>query len=91
MDTSLSSHELHTKSLVIDTHCDTVKCLHTLFTRDRNSMWADRSQQGLGARSKLGHVDIPRLQQGGVNCQVFAISSLRDSTPPYALRTALGC
>jgi membrane dipeptidase len=52
-------------------------------------MWADRSQRGLGARSKLGHVDIPRLHQGGVNCQVFAISSLRDSTPPYALRTAL--
>jgi membrane dipeptidase len=52
-------------------------------------MWADRSQQGLSARSELGHVDIPRLKQGGVNCQVFAISSLRDRTPPYALRTAL--
>jgi membrane dipeptidase len=52
-------------------------------------MWADRSQQGLGVRSELGHVDIPRLLQGGVNCQVFAISSLRDRTPPHALRTAL--
>jgi membrane dipeptidase len=52
-------------------------------------MWADRSQQGLGARSEFGHVDIPRLKQGGVNCQVFAISSLRDRNPPYALRTAL--
>ncbi len=89
MDIPLLTYELHNKSLVIDTHCDTVKCLHTLFTSNRNSMWADRSQQGLGARSELGHVDIPRLKQGGVNCQVFAISSLRDSTPPYALRTAL--
>lgn len=89
MDTPLPSHKLHMKSLVIDTHCDTLKCLHTLFTSNRTSMWADRSQQGLGAHSKLGHVDIPRLKQGGVNCQVFAISSLRDPTPPYALRTAL--
>jgi membrane dipeptidase len=89
MDTSLLSHELHMKSLVIDTHCDTLKCLHSLFTNDRTSMWADRSQQGLGTRSELGHVDIPRLKQGGVNCQVFAISSLRDHTPPFALRTAL--
>ena len=52
-------------------------------------MWADRSKIGMGVRSDLGHVDLPRLREGGVDCQVFALSSARDRTPPYALRTAL--
>lgn len=49
----------------------------------------DRSSLGLGGRADLGHVDIPRLRDGGVDCQVFAISSARERLPPYALRTAL--
>ena len=73
----------------MDTHCDTLKCLTPEFTRVTGSMWADRSKVGMGVRSNLGHVDLPRLRAGGVDCQVFAISSARDRTPPYALRTAL--
>ena len=73
----------------MDTHCDTLKCLTPEFTRVTGSMWADRSKVGMGVRSDLGHVDLPRLREGGVDCQVFAISSARDRTPPYALRTAL--
>ncbi len=80
---------LHRDAVVIDTHCDTLKCLLPQFTGRRGSMWDDRSQIGMGERSALGHVDIPRLFEGGVDCQVFAISSARDRTPPYALRTAL--
>jgi len=52
-------------------------------------MWIDRSELGMGVRADVGHIDIPRLHEGGINCQVFAISSLRDRTPPFALRTAL--
>jgi membrane dipeptidase len=44
---------------------------------------------GIGVRSEIGHVDIPRLREGGVDCQVFAVSSERGRTPSYALRTAL--
>ena len=73
----------------MDTHCDTLKCLTPEFTRVTGSRWADRSKVGMGVRSNLGHVDLPRLRAGGVDCQVFAISSARDRTPPYALRTAL--
>jgi membrane dipeptidase len=76
-------------ALVVDTHCDTLKCLSPRFTRPRDSMWDDRSAFGLGERSPLGHVDIPRLMEGGVDCQVFAVSSSRERKPPYALRTAL--
>ena len=60
-----------------------------MFTLPRNSQWDDRSDIGMGVRSKLGHIDIPRLREGGVDCQVFAISSVRDRTRPYALRTAM--
>ena len=91
MEIELEDHalKLHREALVVDTHCDTLKCLMPMFTRPRNSQWDDRSDVGMGVRSTLGHVDIPRLREGGVDCQVFAISSVRDRTRPYALRTAL--
>lgn len=81
--------ELHKEAIVIDTHCDTLKCLMPMFTRPRDSMWEDRSSTGMGVRTGLGHVDIPRLKEGGVDCQFFAVSSIRDRTRPFALRTAL--
>jgi len=80
---------IHREALVVDTHCDTLKCLMPMFTLPRNSQWDDRSDIGMGVRSTLGHIDIPRLREGGVDCQVFAISSVRDRTRPYALRTAM--
>jgi membrane dipeptidase len=52
-------------------------------------MWSDRSKVGFGKRSELGHVDLPRLKEGGVDLQIFAISSERDPTPAYSLRTAM--
>ena len=81
--------KLHKDAVVVDTHCDTLKCLMPMFTLPRNSQWDDRSDVGMGVRSDLGHIDIPRLIEGGVDCQVFAISSIRDRTRPYALRTAM--
>jgi len=80
---------IHRESLVLDTHCDTLKTLMPVFTDFKNSMWENRSTVGIGVRSELGHVDIPRLIEGGVNCQVFAISSERRRKPSYPLRTAL--
>lgn len=84
-----SVFRLHREAAVVDTHCDTLKCLMPAFTLPRNSQWDDRSDVGMGTRSDLGHIDIPRLREGGVDCQVFAISSVRDRTRPYALRTAM--
>jgi len=81
--------KLHREATVVDTHCDTLKCLMPTFTLPRNSQWDDRSNVGMGVRSDLGHIDIPRLKEGGVDCQVFAISSVRNRTRPYALRTAM--
>ena len=81
--------ELHRDSLVVDTHCDTLKCLLPVFTRPRDSMWGDRCKVGMGVRSSMGHVDVPRLLEGGVTCQVFAVSGERSRTPSHSLRTAL--
>ena len=81
--------DIHSEAVVVDTHCDTLKCLLPEFTRDRGSMWGDRSGLGMCARSELGHLDAPRLMEGGVNCQVFAVSSERSRTPRHPLRTAL--
>jgi len=85
----LDYDEIHRGSVVVDTHCDTLKCLLPVFTRPRDSMWGDRSKMGMGARSSLGHVDVPRLLEGGVTCQVFAVSGERSRTPSHSLRTAL--
>ena len=43
----------------------------------------------MGTRSSIGHLDVPRMQEGGVTCQVLAVSSERSRTPAYPLRTAL--
>lgn len=81
--------EIHKESIVIDTHCDTLKCLFHEFTKPRDSMWDYRGDIGMGTWSSLGHLDVPRMIDGGITCQVFAISSERSRTPAYPLRTAM--
>ncbi|MCS6827609.1 MAG: dipeptidase [Caldilinea sp.] len=50
---------LHFDALVIDAHCDSI---------------GDQLERGrwLGERSNEGHVDLPRLREGGVDVQFFA-------------------
>ena len=54
----VGSLDLHHRAIVCDLHCDTVM----------------RLLQGvpLGMRGHSGHIDIPRLKEGGVDLQVFA-------------------
>jgi len=56
----LDAAKLHRDSIIFDGHCDTL--LEVL-----------EGKRTLGKRSKKGHVDLPRLRQGGVTAQVFAI------------------
>lgn len=78
--------ELHTEALVVDTHCDTLQCL---YPGRVDPLTPHRVKLGLGKRARVGHVDIPRLVEGGVDCQVFAIGAARVIFPPRAVRTAL--
>ena len=51
---------LHRGSIIFDGHCDTL-----LSVLD--------GKLSLGERSSEGHIDLPRLHEGGVTAQVFAI------------------
>jgi len=51
--------KLHQEAIVVDTHVDTLQ---------RVVRGAD-----LGTRSDQGHVDIPRLREGGVDLEFFAV------------------
>ena len=56
--TRVDYHILHQEATVCDLHCDTVM----------------RLLQGvpLGVRKQTGHIDIPRLKEGGIDLQAFA-------------------
>ena len=53
------AQELHFGAIVIDGHCDSI---------------GEQLEQGrwLGERSSKGHIDLPRLRDGGVTAQFFA-------------------
>jgi membrane dipeptidase len=53
------AQDLHTEAIVIDGHCDSI---------------GDQLEQGrwLGERSAKGHIDLPRLRDGGITAQFFA-------------------
>ncbi len=53
------AQELHFDAIVIDGHCDSIG---DQLERDR---W-------LGERSGQGHIDLPRLRDGGISAQFFA-------------------
>ncbi|MCW4050529.1 MAG: dipeptidase [Candidatus Bathyarchaeota archaeon] len=64
---------IHEASLIVDTHNDTI--LHLIkappfITTETNPPAPRRS---LGERSEHGQIDIPRIQEGGVNCLLFAM------------------
>jgi membrane dipeptidase len=54
------AHKLHFSSIVLDTHDDTTQ---RFFTKDYD----------LGKRNPDGHVDIPRMREGGMNAIFFSI------------------
>ncbi|MFC1714352.1 dipeptidase [Candidatus Poribacteria bacterium] len=58
---------IHREITVCDTHCDTVERV--------------LSGVDLGVRSDKGHIDIPRLIEGGVDAQVFACWSGKSGEP----------
>jgi len=73
---SQTAHELHFRSLVIDTHVDTTQ---RLLDDDFD----------LGARHADGSIDIPRMREGGVGAIFLAIWIRGTVTGPEAVRRAL--
>ena len=54
------AREIHQKAIVFDGHCDTIL---DIINKDRS----------LSEKSDVGHLDIPRMKEGGVNVQFFAV------------------
>ena len=77
MKSTSDTNTIHRNMTVCDTHCDTVA---RILNRGVD----------LGARSDRGHIDIPRLREGGVDAQVFACCIIRSDKPDgYYLKRAL--
>lgn len=67
---------LHRSSLIVDTHCDTI-------------LPVARGERRLGERSDRGHLDFPRLREGGVGAQFFALYIEPEYKPDRGLARAL--
>jgi len=67
---------LHRSAIVVDTHADT-----TPLFEDPNWHFDERHA--------LGHVDLPRMRQGGLDVQFWSIYLGRTEGPGRAIRTAL--
>src|SRR5947208_7175585 len=74
---SARAKQIHERAIVIDTHDDTPQRL--LFDKNFN----------IGTRNKLGHVDIPRMRDGGLDALFFSIWVPSDATGPPAVKRAL--
>jgi membrane dipeptidase len=71
------AHKLHFASVVLDTHADTPM---RFFSKTYD----------LGKRNPDGHVDIPRMREGGLNAIFFSIYMLDEHlTGPLAVQKAL--
>lgn len=73
---------LHKEAIVVDTHCDTLM----QFLPQR---WSRSGQRKLGERSESGHIDLPRMVEGGVTCQTFAMYTGNKPIVPDATLMAL--
>jgi len=75
-DISERAHKLHFSSIVLDTHDDTTQ---RFFSKDYD----------LGKQNPGGHVDIPRMREGGMNAIFFSIWIDGRILGPPAVQKAL--
>ncbi|MEW6723640.1 MAG: dipeptidase [Bacillota bacterium] len=73
---SQGSMELHRSATVVDTHCDTLLSLAS-------------GRRQLKERCDQGHIDLPRLKEGGVDVQFFACYIEPQYKPERAVKRVL--
>ncbi len=69
---------IHSRALVIDSHCDTIL-----------KVLSSRGAYRLGDLHATEHVDIPRLRQGGIDVQFFAAYIGPEYKPDRAVKRTL--
>jgi len=68
---------LHKEAIIVDTHCDTLmQFLHR--------GWGNPPPRKLGEWGTQGHLDLPRMEAGGITCQTFAVYTGRRAIVPEA-------
>jgi membrane dipeptidase len=67
---------LHRAAIVVDTHADTTP-------------WFQDPEWRFDERHELGHSDLPRIREGGLDAQFWSIYVGRRESPGAALREAL--
>lgn len=72
----MNAEQLHRDSIIIDGHCDTL-----LLLAEQNYALAERHDDH--------HIDLPRLKEGGVTAQIFAVFIRPQYLPGQATRQAL--
>src|SRR5580704_14838440 len=75
-DISKKAHDLHFRSIVIDTHDDTTQRLLD-------------PKFDLGVRHSDGSIDIPRMREGGLDAIFFSIWISGTVTGPEAVKRAM--
>jgi membrane dipeptidase len=75
-DISARAKKLHFSSIVVDTHDDTTQRLVS-------------EKFDLGHRDTAGHIDIPRMREGGLGAIFFSIWIPSSVTGPVAVKRAL--
>ncbi len=68
--------KINQKVTIFDGHCDTIL---SIINKNR----------GLGEKSSIGHLDIPRMKEGGVNVQFFAAFIEEAYKPNASLKRTL--
>ncbi len=71
---------IHKEAIVVDSHCDTLGGLFPAFRKEARKLWE---------KSEEGQIDIPRLLEGGVTCQTFAMFTASGPVPTDATVKAL--
>lgn len=71
----MDSLDFHKSLTVVDGHCDTVLDLLGISFTDKSMTRRDFFERG------RGHLDFPRLLEGGVSCQVMALFTDNELVP----------
>lgn len=72
----IKAKQIHQEATVFDGHCDTI-------------LEIVNYKGSLGSRASTGHLDIPRLKEGGIDIQVFAVFIEDIYKPDRSLKRAL--
>ncbi len=77
------AHGIHQEAVIIDGHCDTML---SIMSRGRHPRSPARD---FFEKSEAGHIDLPRLIDGGVTCQVMALYIEPQYKPTGSARRCL--